>query len=361
MPPTSKKNTKRFGNAREQKTTCLLASFAVIASMPDGWQRTNHLKAGVFMLIIGTSGNDTLNGTTSDDEIHGLEGNDSINGLAGNDLIYGNQGNDTVHGDDGNDTIYGGQGNDGLFGDAGNDVVYGNFGDDGDVIGGTGNDTLYGGQGNDGVAGGDGADLMYGNLGNDFVTGGAGNDTLYGGQGNDEMGEDDAGNDIVYGNFGNDTIGGGLGDNTVYGGQGDDVILESGGATNSDRLFGNLGADTFDFSVTPLPPSGQMQATADHIADFSDAQNDRVNVNPINGVTYAESQGDASVVSVETAISWATSHNLFSSANTVFVAGVTDGYLLVDANSNNAFGSGDYAIVLDHLNSTTLFGPADVI
>ena len=46
----------------------------------------------------------------------------------------------------------------------------------------------------------------------------------------------------------------------------------------------------------------------------------------------------------------------------MFVAGVTDGYLLVDANSNGIFNAagGDFAVVLDHLNSTTLFGPADV-
>ena len=48
--------------------------------------------------------------------------------------------------------------------------------------------------------------------------------------------------------------------------------------------------------------------------------------------------------------------------STEFLTGVTDGYLLVDADNNGSFGSaGDYAIVLDHLNSTTLFGPADVI
>ena len=47
----------------------------------------------------------------------------------------------------------------------------------------------------------------------------------------------------------------------------------------------------------------------------------------------------------------------------MFVAGATDGYLLVDVNNDGAFdpGTNDYAIVLDGLNSTTLFGPADVI
>src|SRR5215470_1661666 len=44
-----------------------------------------------------------------------------------------------------------------------------------------------------------------------------------------------------------------------------------------DTLYGGLGADTFDLSVSP---SGQTQVTADHIADFSDAQGDRVHVAP---------------------------------------------------------------------------------
>jgi hypothetical protein len=78
---------------------------------------------------------------------------------------------------------------------------------------------------------------------------------------------------------------------------------------------------------------------------------------------YGEAQGDSPVAGVEQAITFANSHSLFSSsANVVFVAGVTDGYLLVDADNSHTFGSpNDYAIVLDHLNSTTLFGPQDVI
>ena len=44
------------------------------------------------------------------------------------------------------------------------------------------------------------------------------------------------------------------------------------------------------------------------------------------------------------------------------MAGTTDGYLLVDADNSGGFGNaGDYAIVLDHLNSTSLFGNNDII
>jgi Ca2+-binding RTX toxin-like protein len=203
--------------------------------------------------------------------------------------------------------------------------------------------------------------LIYGNLGNDLIQGKFGNDILYGGQGNDVMGADDAGNDIVYGNFGNDAVTGGVGNNTVYGGQGDDNLGEIGGPTNSDRLFGNLGADTFDFHFPPLPQSGLTQATADHISDFSDAQGDRINiVAPPTGIHYVEAQS-ATVTSVETAISFANSMNL--QGNVAFIAGATDGYLLVDQNNGGVFGIGptDFAVVLDGLNNTSLFGLADVI
>ena len=162
---------------------------------------------------------------------------------------------------------------------------------------------------------------------------------------------------------------GDAGNNTVYGGQGNDLIIELGGSTNSDHLFGNLGADTFDFGSGVQPQSGQTQATADHIADFSEAQGDKVEV--VGGTTagpsgtiYGEAQGDASCGSVDETITFANSHDLFDSANVVFVAGVSDGYLLVDADNNHTFGgpgSNDYAIVLDGLNNTTLFGPQDVI
>ena len=63
---------------------------------------------------------------------------------------------------------------------------------------------------------------------------------------------------------------------------------------------------------------------------------------------YAEVQGDNTVVSVETAIAYANTHNsagavvpaasnIFHPANVVFVAGPSDGYLLVDANNTGVF------------------------
>jgi len=74
---------------------------------------------------------------------------------------------------------------------------------------------------------------------------------------------------------------------------------------------------------------------------------------------------DAGVNSVEAATSFANSQSLFGSGgnqgNVVFIAGVTDGYLLVDADNSGTFGnSTDFAIVLDHLNSVSNFGAQDI-
>ena len=134
------------------------------------------------------------------------------------------------------------------------------------------------------------------------------------------------------------------------------------------RLWLYLGADTFDFQQSGPTVSGVTDATADHIVDFKDSENDRVKVVAPAGVVYGETQGDATVVSVQTAIAWTATHALngtpgpdaFGPSNVVFVAGVNDGYLLVDANNNGAFGGGDYAIVLDGLNNLSFFGPQDV-
>ena len=316
-------------------------------------------------LILGDDNPNHLNGTNEADIIIGFGGDDTLAGHLDDDLIYGNLGNDSIDGDAGDDTLYGGQGGDNISGGFGNDLIYGNFGND-TISADSGNDTIFGGQGDDSIAGNSGNDLIYGNLGNDILEGQDGNDTMFGGHGNDVLSGGD-GNDIIYGNFENDVLTGDAGNNTVYGGQGNDLIIELGGSTNSDHLFGNLGADTFDFGSGVQPQSGQTQATADHIADFSEAQGDKVvggtTAGP-SGTIYGEAQGDASCGSIDETITFANSHDLFDSANVVFVAGVTDGYLLVDADNNHMFGgpgSNDYAIVLDGLNSITLFGPQDVI
>jgi len=66
----------------------------------------------------------------------------------GNDLILGTTGNDTINGKKGNDCIIGGGGNDEISGNRGDDVILGGDGDD-IIVGGRDNDTCYGNDGND--------------------------------------------------------------------------------------------------------------------------------------------------------------------------------------------------------------------
>ena len=55
--------------------------------------------------IRGTTGNDTLNGFSTDDTLFGDLGNDTLNGGSGNDVLIGGGGNDTLNGGSGNDTF----------------------------------------------------------------------------------------------------------------------------------------------------------------------------------------------------------------------------------------------------------------
>ena len=129
---------------------------------------TATLKA---LALMGTSGNDMLDG---------YEGNDTISGRDGDDYIRGNEGNDTLNGDADDDMLYGGNGGDILLGGAGNDEI--NGGNDNDTLdGGTGNDTLNGDNGNDTLNGGAGNDTLRGGLGNDtYLFGkGSGQDAIY--------------------------------------------------------------------------------------------------------------------------------------------------------------------------------------
>lgn len=62
--------------------------------------------------IIGKAGNDTLSGAAGDDDIHGGSGNDNLSGGDGADLLHGGVGDDTLSGGDGLDTLFGGTGED---------------------------------------------------------------------------------------------------------------------------------------------------------------------------------------------------------------------------------------------------------
>ena len=90
-------------------------------------------------LKLGTSGDDTLNGTDQGEIFFGFGGNDTIFAGGGNDHAFGGRGNDLIFGGNGNDHLFGGRGNDALVGEAGNDHL----------VGGRGRDLLVGGADND--------------------------------------------------------------------------------------------------------------------------------------------------------------------------------------------------------------------
>lgn len=100
--------------------------------------------------------------------------------------------------------------------------------------GGNGNDTLYGYNGNDTMSGGNGVDKLYGGAGNDTLKGDAGNDRLEGGAG-------------------------------------------------ADKLYGGAGADTFVF--LSVKDSTVAASGRDTIFDFSQKENDRINLKVIDADT----------------------------------------------------------------------------
>ncbi|WP_137993702.1 DUF11 domain-containing protein [Streptomyces vilmorinianum] len=104
--------------------------------------RTTTVNNNRGCTIIGTSGNDTLNGTYNNDVICALSGNDIINASYGNDTVHAGPGNDRADGNAHNDTLIGGPGSDTLFGNYGSDTLN-------TVDGVAGNDTANGGYNTD--------------------------------------------------------------------------------------------------------------------------------------------------------------------------------------------------------------------
>ena len=224
--------------------------------------------------IIGTPGDDTLNGGGDDDTIRGTPGDDTLNGGSDDDTIRGRGGDDTIDGGDGDDDIRGGSGDDTIDGGSGDDEIRGRGGDD-TIDGGSGDDELRGNRGDDAISGsggdddlhgGKGDDTIYGDEGNDILRGKAGDDTLYGGRGDDTF----------YGKAGDDTLYGGAGDDELRGGKGDDIL---DGGSGDDTLSGGKGADIF---VLNTDATG-----TDTITDFNANDGDKIRVETFTGTMPA--------------------------------------------------------------------------
>jgi len=309
--------------------------YDVVIKAQDGTSfDTQSLAIEVVRMILGTNEANTLNGTTTDDQIFGYGGADKLNGLAGDDLLDGGTGADVMTGGLGNDTYVvddkkdmvvetAAQGIDKIvtnlkiyeltanveqleFVDLGAAAIdhfgYGNALDN-LITGGAGADNLFGKDGNDVLIGGNGNDSLSGDAGNDLLDGGFGADKMSGGFGDDTYVVDNAGDQITEAlNRGTDTVYAsisftlatgvenltltgseglnGTGNsvaNILVGNSGANIL--SGGAGNdtldgglgNDTLNGGLGADNFVFS-TLLDPATNV----DRITNYSRKDGDRI-------------------------------------------------------------------------------------
>ena len=98
----------------------------------EGTREIFQVRGGNFFAgnIIGTIGNDSIDGGDNDDNIYGLEGDDTLNGNLGHDSLQGFLGIDVLNGGAGNDSFRGGKDDDILTGGEGADILNGERGDD---------------------------------------------------------------------------------------------------------------------------------------------------------------------------------------------------------------------------------------
>jgi Ca2+-binding RTX toxin-like protein len=237
----------------------LLAS-SLAAAVPAAEEEAEDARChGRRAMIVGTDGDDVLQGTPERDVIWGGGGNDTITGSLGNDLLCGGPGADLIHGGRGNDIADGGAGaDDRVIGDLGDDKLAGGPGDADEVAGSLGIDTINGGPGD--------FDFVHGDYGYDRIDGGPGKgdiasfatDVAAGrsggvkvslakhrakGDGHDrlfrvESLEGSAFDDILVGNGQANIVDGGAGDDVIRGAGGKDSLV---GGQGSDRCNGAKG------------------------------------------------------------------------------------------------------------------------
>ena len=150
--------------------------------------------------LVGTGGDDMLNGGGGDDTLTGLGGNDTLNGNGGNDLLLGGDGNDLLNGGEGVDTMSGGAGDDVYdvyFRGTSGDVVIENDGEGTDTVRtyvesytlsvNVENGTILRTVGGATIVGNDIDNILTSGDGGDFIVGGLGADTMSGGGGEDRF------------------------------------------------------------------------------------------------------------------------------------------------------------------------------
>ncbi|MBG1267413.1 calcium-binding protein [Nostoc sp. WHI] len=289
--------------------------------------------------IVGSNGNDTLDGGTSgDDTILGGTGNDYLNyspnstqvNLTGDNLLSGGDGNDILSASgssysfrdefefeiidytSGNSTLDGGAGDDRLdaristgdnllSGGDGSDRLYANIS--------TGDNLLNGDDGNDylSASGYDFDNIYYEASGNSTLNGGAGDDSLNASTSTgDNLLNGDDGNDYLFasGVSGNNTLNGGDGNDflnlyslsaassslvtqTIDGGTGDDLLtLEvsaTGGITSTFNATTNVSSITAGTNVVNYKNIERLNITGTAYDDNIVGGNGNDTLNPGSG------------------------------------------------------------------------------
>lgn len=200
--------------------------------------------------IVGTDGDDFLDGTSVADKIKGLGGDDILFGEDGDDTLLGGGGNDTLYGQGGDDRLTGGGGDDYMRGYAGDDTLNGGAGYDIGSIYAVGGGPLnidlsafHAGKTISFADGLGGTDTFI-SVEQINVTATVNADTIVGSAGRDGI-TTAGGADLVDSGGGDDAIGDYAGDATIHAGTGDDTIYIAGWTYPSGKFFAG-GHDVVD-------------------------------------------------------------------------------------------------------------------
>lgn len=243
--------------------------------------------------IGGGWGSDTIIGTAGDDIIEGGFGADVLRGMAGDDRFIFN-GNDFSI-----DAFYGGDGHDQILGGAGDETIimagFAAANSIESIDGGAGVNRLAGGSTNDvldysgtvlvniaHIGGGWGDDTITGTSGADVIEGGFGSDVVYGLAGDDRFlvdGNDFSSFEGFFGGDGHDQILGGAGSEIirmVNFGAANSIEKIDGGGGSANILSGTSAVDVLDFSSTELVNIAQIVGSFGNDTITGSAGNDSI-------------------------------------------------------------------------------------
>ena len=291
---------------------------------------------GENLLLAGTLGNDTLEGTFDENVLIGGAGDDTLEGDGSDDFLFGGDGTDTAvfagnlgdytitEGDDGSFTITDNVGSEGT--DTVDGIEFAQFADqtvqlvfpgatngDDNLVGTADADVISALGGNDTIDGAGGDDIINGNDGDDIILGSAGADSITGGEGFDTVDYSNSASGITLGGGGALTGGDAEGD-TISGVEviigsdfGDSFRLRSGvieyrgGGGNDSAFFSNTNDRVFDGGDGNDTLTLDVNSNDTHTGIFDGgAGQDVLAIGGFGGTTFFEDMTDSTVTGFET-------------------------------------------------------------